>query len=50
MKWTVHKPEDCQLGKQQKANDHQEIKPQAKQAQTSYAQTLAQIALMAGDE
>ena len=50
MKWCVHKPEDCQLGKQAQTDQAKDAKPQAKQAQTSYAQTLAQIALMAADE
>jgi hypothetical protein len=44
MKWCVHKPENCQLGKQQPAHDHHhEDKPQAKQAQTSTLKLLQKL-------
>ena len=46
MKWVTHSPNDCRVGKQ-KADEKQQL--QAKQA-TTYASTLAQVALMAANE
>jgi hypothetical protein len=44
-KWTIHKPENCKLGKMQAADSDDN---QANQ--TNYSSTLAQIALLAADE
>ena len=44
MKWTVHNPEDCDLGKRNAKENNHQVK------QATYAKTLAQIALMAVDE
>jgi hypothetical protein len=54
MKWTLHKPEDCELGKQQAGQGNQQQQQQANRQQNTanqatYANLLAQLALQAAE-
>jgi hypothetical protein len=50
MKWTLHKPDECDIGKKQQAgnqgnNNNQNDKPRNMANQATYAELLAQLAL-----
>jgi len=54
MKWTIHKPDDCELGKQQARQGNQQQQQQANKQQNTanqatYANLLAQLALQAAE-
>ncbi len=52
MKWTVHKPEDCEVGKQNQANQGNKTNQggQSTANQATYAELMAQLALHAMDQ
>ena len=51
MKWTMHKPENCKLGKEQGGNqDNQDDKPQPIASQATYANMLAKVAPLSMDK
>ena len=51
MKWTVHKPENCRLGKgQNDSQDNQDDKQETIASQATYADTLAKLAHLYLDE
>ena len=50
MKWTVHKPEDCTLGKEQDDVQDKPSKQQITANQATYARLFAQLALQAADK
>ena len=49
-KWTVHKAEDCTLGKEQGDAQDKQSDQQITANQAAYARLLAQLALQAADE
>jgi len=54
MKWTLHKPDDCELGKQQAGQNNQQQQQQANKQQNTanqatYANLLAHLALQAAE-
>jgi len=54
MKWMIHKPDDCELGKQQARRGNQQQQQQANRQQNTanqaiYANLLAQSALQAAE-
>jgi hypothetical protein len=52
MKWMLHKPDDCELGKQQarQGNQQQANRQQNTANQATYANLLAHLALQAAEE
>jgi hypothetical protein len=49
-RWTVHKPDNCRLGKQPDKQDNEEDKPQPIASQATYAGMLAKLAHLSMDE
>jgi hypothetical protein len=49
-RWTVHKPDNCRLGKQPDKRDNQEDKSQPIASQATYADMLAKLAHLSMDE
>ncbi len=49
-KWTLHKPEDCTLGKEQGDAQDKQNEQQITSNQATFARLLAQLALQATDE
>ena len=52
MKWKVHKPEDCDLGKKQdqQGDKNQDIQRQVRASQATYAEMLAKFAQLSVNE
>ena len=51
MKWTLHKPKDCDLGKKQdqQANESEDNQYQVMLSQATYAKMLAKLAQLSVD-